>query len=98
MFRIHFTRALIVLTLIASLAALPAAAQAAARADDHGVDRAGSVSVLGSLIDWVTSIWGAGGSDADPSGSKLTANPPRPEEPSTTPIVERTAPETGDGG
>ena len=81
MLRIHFTRALIVLTLIASLAALPAAAQAAPRAEDHAVDdRAGSFSVLGSLIDWVTSVWGAGGPSWDPGQKLAQPEPPPPSE------------------
>jgi len=80
MFRIHFTRALIVLTLIASLAALPAAAQAAPRVEDGDGDRGASVSVLGTLIDWVTSIWGAGSPDWDPTGGKHVIAAPTPDE------------------
>jgi len=96
MLRIHFTRALIVLTLIASLAALPAAAQAAPRAEDHEGERAGSVSVLGSLIDWVTSIWGATGPDFDPTGGKKALGTPR-EAPALSSREEPTDPRLPDG-
>jgi len=81
MIRIQFTRALIVPAVIASLLVLPAAAQAAPR-EDHRDGDGGGISLLGSLFGWVTSLWGAGGSDLDPSGRKLTAlGPPPPEVP-----------------
>lgn len=78
---IRFTRALIVLALTVSLAALPAAAQAAPRDGDRDE---GGVSLLASLLDWVSSIWGAGGGNWDPTGRTPTATPTAPaaEEPS----------------
>lgn len=72
---IRVTRALIVLTVIASLAVLPAAAQAAPR--DSGRDE-GGVSLLASLFDWVSSIWGAGGGNWDPTGRQPTTAGPEP--------------------
>jgi hypothetical protein len=97
MHRIHWTRALIVLTLIGTLAALPATAQAAARVDDGDGD-GGGVSLVRVVVDWVSeqvrSIWGAGHPTADPTGNKLLPAPP--EEPLTAPIVEPTDPQAVD--
>ena len=72
---IRFTRALIVLALTMSLAALPAAAQAAPRDADRDE---GGVSLLASLIDWVSSVWGAGGQGFDPTGRTPTSSPTTP--------------------
>lgn len=72
---IRFTRALTVLTLIASLAVLPAAAQAAPR---DGQRDDGGVKLLASLLDWVSSIWGAGGGNWDPGARPIAAPVPEP--------------------
>lgn len=71
----HFPRALIVLALTVSLAALPAAAQAAPRDDDRAE---GGISLLTRLVDWVSSIWGAGGQGFDPTGWTPTTSPTAP--------------------
>jgi len=100
MFRIHFTRALIVLTLIASLAALPAAAQAAPRVEDHG-DGRGGLSLVRAVVDWVadrvTSMWGAGGPELDPTGGKKALSIPPPEAPTFSSREEPLDLQTSDG-
>lgn len=77
MHRIQWTRALIVLTLIGSLAALPATAQAAVRVED-GEGEGSGFSLMQVVVDWVSdqvrSIWGAGGSDWDPTGHRPPPN------------------------
>jgi hypothetical protein len=85
---IRFPRALIVLALIASLAALPAAAQAAPRDADRDE---GGVSLLGLLIDWVSNIWGAGGGNFDPTG-RTSTSPTGP-----TPVAAPTAASSAPG-
>lgn len=95
MVRIRFTRALVLPAVIASLLVLPAAAQAAAPRDDHR-DGGGGISLLASVFEWVASVWGAGGADSDPTGSKLVMPPP-PEAPPTengvsAPSVDKTWP------
>jgi hypothetical protein len=74
MVRIRFTRALILPAVIASLLVLPAAAQAAAPRDDHR-DGGGGISLLGSLFEWVSSVWGAASPTLDPTGQKPTSPP-----------------------
>jgi hypothetical protein len=86
MVRIRFTRALIVPAVIASLLVLPAAAQAAPREDQR--DGGGGISLLGSLVDWVTSIWGAAGPHFDPTGQKPA--PPPPESGISSPSADPT--------
>jgi hypothetical protein len=71
----RFPRALIVLALTVSLAALPAAAQAAPRDADR---TEGGIPLLARLVDWVSSIWGAGGGNFDPTGRTPTSTPTAP--------------------
>lgn len=96
MTRILFTRALIVLTLIASLAVLPATAQAAPRVDD-GED-GGGFSLVRVVVDWVServrSVWGGGGADWDPTGGKKALLPPSPELPAPEKALD---PQRSDG-
>ncbi len=70
MIRIRFPRALIVSAVIASLLVLPAAAQAASQREDHRDGGGAGISLLGSLFEWVVSVWGAGNPDFDPTGRR----------------------------
>lgn len=89
----RFIRALAAVSLVVSLFAIPAAADAAPRLDRGGDD--GSLSLVVRIREWIGRIWGQGGPSVDPGGMKppppLTGEDPEPP-PAPAPVTAAASP------